>query len=294
MNYETFKKETVNAFTKAFPDDEVVEKKINKPNVVLDAIIVSTAGKKVSPTVYINDMFSRFEAENIELEEFLANEINRYENLEIPEFTDFADLCNLMLDLSRVTMELINSSNNENLLKDVVHRSFNDLSIIYRWVADSSAGGMASAIITNAMLERFGITEEELYVAAIKNSEDNIFIMSIEEQIVETMGVPRETLPDVPACETMWVMSNQNKLFGAIAMLHSNKLMKLANKLNSDLYILPSSIHEILCVSAEKFFEVDKLREMVQEVNDTEVAKDELLSYCVYKFSRDTKTVTIA
>lgn len=56
--------------------------------------------------------------------------------------------------------------------------------------------------------------------------------------------------------------------------------------LESDLYILPSSVHEVLAVSTE-LTEPEELAQMVAEVNMQKVALEERLSNQVYHYDKD-------
>lgn len=48
---------------------------------------------------------------------------------------------------------------------------------------------------------------------------------------------------------------------------------------------MPSSIHEVLVVPASSMNATD-LKQMVREVNDTEVSEQEILGYSVYRYNR--------
>ena len=45
-----------------------------------------------------------------------------------------------------------------------------DLSVIYRFAAEDSEGGINSFVITDRIAEEFQLTEEELYLEAEKNT----------------------------------------------------------------------------------------------------------------------------
>ena len=76
-------------------------------------------------------------------------------------------------------------------------------------------------------------------------------------------------------------------------MLFAGEFSGLAQELGSDLYILPSSIHEILLlpVSAGK---PEELAEIVKEVNRTQVQPEERLSDSVYLYDRKSGEIRIA
>lgn len=80
---------------------------------------------------------------------------------------------------------------------------------------------------------------------------------------------------------------------GANIMLYKEYLEIAAEKMNGDFYILPSSIHELLAVPVSTA-EIEKLRQMVKEVNDNEVAPEEILGYEVYRYNRETGEVEVA
>ncbi len=58
-------------------------------------------------------------------------------------------------------------------------------------------------------------------------------------------GMPEEIaemmIREVPPEQTLWIISNYRGIDGAVSMLYENELHELAENLESDLYILPSS-----------------------------------------------------
>lgn len=91
----------------------------------------------------------------------------------------------------------------------------------------------------------------------------------------------------------MFVLSNKRKINGASIILYNEQLAQLSEKLNDDLLIMPSSIHEVLVVPASSMNATD-LKQMVREVNDTEVSEQEILGYSVYRYNRKTGAVEVA
>lgn len=102
-------------------------------------------------------------------------------------------------------------------------------------------------------------------------------------------------LENVPNLWKQYILTNTKKINGASSLLFNHVFREFANKVEDDLYILPSSIHEVLIVQARGYSsDLPELAAMVRDVNNTEVAVDEILSYSVYKYSRDTDTLDIA
>ena len=92
---------------------------------------------------------------------------------------------------------------------------------------------------------------------------------------------------------TMYILSNQKGINGASCLLYENILLDFANQIRSDLYILPSSIHEIILIPYQKETTLQALIEMVRDINCTQVAPEEVLSDSVYRFSREKNAIVM-
>lgn len=110
-------------------------------------------------------------------------------------------------------------------------------------------------------------------------------------------GMPEEIadmmIEEMPADKTMWVISNDRGINGAISMLYEDKLHNLAEELETDLYIMPSSVHEVIAVSAS-MGDPNELASMVAEINMDQVSLDERLSNQVYHYDKDLRKLTLA
>lgn len=63
----------------------------------------------------------------------------------------------------------------------------------------------------------------------------------------------------------------------------------IAEKVGGDFFVLPSSIHELLIVPKQEGMELSELEAMVQEVNATQVSREEKLSDHVYEYDAKEK-----
>ena len=84
----------------------------------------------------------------------------------------------------------------------------------------------------------------------------------------------------------MYVATNYEKLNGASVLLYPNLLRDFAEQIRSDFYILPSSIHEVIFVPESAGMDIEYMKTMVQEINVTQVADEEILSDNVYFYNR--------
>lgn len=305
MNYEIFKEVVAEKFMDYMPEQyqgmRLRVEPVNKVNKVLDGITLvgSGAGRSVSPTLYINHMYEHYlETEN--LQEVLQSAARRMDMAfkEMPEVGDV----NLESAKDNIVFQVINTLQNEDMLRDMPHREFQDLSIIYRWVVKVDENGIQSSAIRNNLAEQLGMNEEQLFMCAVENTR-RIFpptVKSMNDVIREMFisdGIPAEVadmmIGEMPEDKMMWVISNDRGINGAGSMLYEDNLHKLAMKLETDLYILPSSVHECIAVSTN-VGDPYELAEMVSEINMGQVALEDRLSNQVYHYDKDARRLTLA
>ena len=142
-------------------------------------------------------------------------------------------------------------------------------------------------------MEHWNVTKEQLYAAARANTPVLLpfHIYPIEELLEEMMPgeIPAELKGNIP----LYVLSNPSNLNGANALLFPEYIQDFAREKNCDLYILPSSIHEILLMPAESHISPSALTQMICQVNEKHVQKDEILSFHPYYYSRETEEITM-
>ena len=305
MNYEIFKEVVAEKFMDYMPEQyqgmRLRVEPVNKVNKVLDGITLvgSGAGRNVSPTLYINHMYEHYlETEN--LQEVLQSAARRMDMAfkEMPEVGDV----NLEGAKDNIVFQVINTLQNEDMLRDMPHREFQDLSIIYRWVVKVDENGIQSSAIRNNLAEQLGMNEEQLFKCAVENTR-RIFpptVKSMNDVIREMFisdGMPAEVadmmIGEMPEDKMMWVISNDRGINGAGSMLYEDNLHKLAMKFETDLYILPSSVHECIAVSTN-VGDPYELAEMVSEINMGQVALEDRLSNQVYHYDKDARRLTLA
>ena len=140
--------------------------------------------------------------------------------------------------------------------------------------------------IDNGMLKALNITLEELDEIAEKNMPRLAPRFLCENaDLLLAMGADVDSSPF-----TEYILTNTDAWDGAATMLYTNDIAMLAEKKGSDIYILPSSIHELILIPYEDI-DVDSLCEMVCEINHSQVKDSEILSDNVYQYSRKDKKI---
>lgn len=300
MNYENFKKIVVNKFKDYLPqmyqNMELYVEVVNKVNRKLDGIMLksNTEKIKVFPTLYINDMYLNY-LSNGNLEEVLqdaAKCMNR-------AFMEVSEVIDIDYDSVKdnIVFQLLNTLLNEEMLREIPHREFHDLSIIYRWIAKIDEFGIQSSIVYNNFAKELGMSEEQLFQYAVANTK-RIFPCTIRStnevmrDISENYGIMKEFI-EMPEDKMMWIISNERDFYGASSIIYEENLHNLAMKIGTDLYVLPSSIHECMVVSVD-MGDAYELAEVVYDINMDQVALEERLSNQVYYYDKDARIFTLA
>ena len=92
------------------------------------------------------------------------------------------------------------------------------------------------------------------------------------------MVLEAETVP-------MYVLTNRQRLNGACCILYQDVLKQVAGRLGDSLYILPSSIHEVIAIPASASGNPKELSQLVQEINIAEVAPEEIHNFCLLAYA---------
>ena len=190
-------------------------------------------------------------------------------------------------------VKLINTERNESLVKQSISKEFLDLSAVVRVILKMDKEGMASMALSKGDAEILGMTEEEIYAAALANTL-RLFppkLMNLGRYVEMSIG-GKLTLGEDEV--TTYILTNQKEVDGAIYFMSPEVVGAIAEALEDDLYILPSSVNEVLLVRASELEDgVDKLKEMVRDANETVVAEKDILSYNVYHYDKE-HGITIA
>lgn len=147
---------------------------------------------------------------------------------------------------------------------------------------------MGTYKITEELLNLWKISKEKLLMTAKLHGIQSYIIYPIsfdEPQFVS----PNDFKYDI--AEQMYAMSNTIHLYGSGIMFHKDILKTIADKVNEDLLIFPSSIHEIIITIYDNQ-NMTEVNAMIHDINITEISPDEVLSNHAYIFHKDTMEIT--
>ena len=262
----------------------------------MDGLVIMEKGKDIAPTIYL-DSFYEFYTNGENIKNIIRQIEVIYEQNKNNVTFDVNILKHFDTIKDKIVYKVVNYRSNEKLLEQVPHKRILDLAVVFYCLLDNEYGRSATALIYNNNLKNWNVTIDDVYKAALKNTPDLLHSkISSMAALFEKCGVNVDgeevDLKDyVPS--DMYVLTNESKLNGAACILYENVLYDFAQKLGADLYILPSSVHEVILLPKLSMFEKDELVNMVKEVNTEGVAADEVLSDHVYEYNRTERLITM-
>lgn len=175
--------------------------------------------------------------------------------------------------------------------EEICKRNFLDLEMYVRVMIDVEIAEGASMKITPDLLKHYGVTEDELFEAAANCTKPTTELVDITVLLAEMMQrmrmSPREVEAILGMSGLMTVISNKYRLNGASAICFLDTLKNVADMYETDLAILPSSVHECILVPVEETTNFRYMDAMIQEINATQVAPEDVLGNHAYRYIRD-------
>ncbi len=273
---------------KIIPADQKAEiSSIMKNNgITEDAVSIMEKGKNISPTIYLKEFYEYYK-EGAALEELAAEIVRRNNKYKLEESLDIGFFINYEKAQERIVFKLINRDKNRKLLENIPYVEYMDLVMVFYYLLYDETAGNATILIHNSHLKMWGISKEELYGKACENTPKLLpaAITGMREIIQQMMGEGANFEEPVEEDVPMYVMTNPMKMNGAATMAYPNAVKNFANAIGRNVYIIPSSVHEVILVP-ESGTEGGRLNEMVREVNESQVDPKEVLADHVYYYNR--------
>lgn len=256
---------------------------IKNNGIQLQGLYIKKKENQIAPTIYLDEYYEYYlKGENIdeiilrirEEYEWKISKVKRY-HFNLAKFEYVRD---------RIIYRLVNYEKNREILEECPYLKLYDLALTFRWVAHSDDIGISTALVTNQELEAWQISVNELLLAAKENTPRLFPVQMIDmDEMIQKTGID---ISDEESAIPMYIMTNIQEVNGASVLLYDNVLQAFAHKKQSDFYILPSSIHEVILVPFDRIDDPSELFSMVEDANKTVVELGDILSDSVYYYNR--------
>lgn len=183
-----------------------------------------------------------------------------------------------------------------------------EYNIIYKILLDRNAQNVNSVIITKELADRMSLDENRLHELAVKNTPElfpprlekleDIFaelkdIVKMEEvgEVIAEINMIRMS----PSLQNAFILSNEEGISGAAAMYYEDKkiLRDISEKLQKDLFILPSSIHEVIVLPDDGEHQAAELAQTIQKVNMSNEPPEYVLGCQPLHYDKNTNTLAV-
>ena len=290
-----FYDEIINAIREEIPEEirdmmEVDIREIVKANdTVLHGVVIKAPEQTIVPTIYIEDCIKQL-PEDFAMKDLAEAIISLYhvgmreapavESLSL-EFDDIKD---------KLVVQLAEVDRNRDRLKELAYKPLDNgmVMLAYVVVQEDERGSMRFAV-TKDIVEGQNYDIDKMFETAMKNNEpvlvdisDAIFSDGIEfaENLFDKEI--NDKLPD-----GMYTLTNSSTNLGAAALYYPDVQKRIGDMLQNSYYVLPSSIHEMMILPCSVNDNLEFLRKMVKEANETVVNPQEVLSDRVFMYDRE-------
>ena len=293
MNYETFLDRVTEDLSSYLPYHhgpieihKVDVEKIDAPS--YRGLSIGKQGSNISVTIPMEAFFEKIQrGQNyVSVVSDLAEKADR--QLADMPVIDSGTLSSYDSIRNHLMMELVGTKANREMLRNIPHTEIEDMSAIYRVKVDLGGDREASALVTNRMMNSFGITKEQLHADALMSAPatNPAMLRRMGDVLVEMTGMdPSDMIPSVEP--QLFVASTRDSDRGAACILYPGFLEAAKNVVGDQFFILPSSIHEMLLLPDNGAMSTAELKAMVTAINADVVDPDEILTDNVYHYDGD-------
>lgn len=319
MDYQEFQAKIAEEIKGYLPEkytDAVVRvEQITKNNgVTLDALQVMLQGEHMAPSIYLNEFYGQYQ-DGRSMENILAQIGKIRAECMMPAQKDVEVFQNFDQVKDKIIFRVIGADSNRDMLQKSPHRMENDMALVYRVLLDKGEEGTMSALVNGMLQKEWGVTEKELYDLALANTQREFpAVFRPMAEIMKEMMVKEFTGVDPASMDAetraffeemfsddmldaklpMYVLTNDRTSEGAAVLFYPEMKEQIAEKVGGDYFVLPSSVHEVLIVPDDGIIDFQELKNMVNEVNQTEVSPMDVLTGEVYFYDKEAHQLTVA
>lgn len=251
---------------------EITFMKLNKLNRgELHGCILRMSDAAAAPTFYLEDFMEAYE-NGMSAEDLAQGIIKCAMDVDpntMPRGINIEDYKSVN---TRLGLMVIGEERNRELLSEYVHEKVEDLAVMPAiYIQNGQRSGRIR--IKKEFLEMWGVTERTIMDDAIANAPK--LMPPIMRSLSEITGIKVE----IP----LYVITNQNFDDGAAVAFYPGFLDQAKARLGMDLFILPSSVNELIII-ADYGQDPKELRQLVHEINSTEVDPEDVLTSSVYRY----------
>ena len=249
----------------------------------LTALCIRSDKTNITPLIYIDSAYQNY-CHGASIENLALTIKQIYEqNSNLQQF-DTTIVTDWEKAKKTVCARLINVKRNTSYLAEKVTTPLDGTNLAYMYFIDIPIPKDGSVPINTSIFKGWNVSLEEMHEIACANTQ-RLYPACIQSMAATMEDLAGDTGIDfVPTDAAMYVVTNRQKIHGAISALYPDTIKRLQDALG-DYYLLPSSIHEMLAVPVSLAQSPEDLLHMVVSINHdgSVVRPEDILADNVYK-----------
>lgn len=196
---------------------------------------------------------------------------------------------------SRLFVRLINYDRNADILRDVVHKTLGDIVFTVYAIVDETEFGIVSTKVLKSMVKKWDKNEDDIFNEAIKNTyyltPPRIYKWEgvlCDESYAGESFMNDEDICDLDKSFSGNILSTTRKTNGAVAVFLPGVAERIAELLDSDFYMVFTSIHEVMIHSTGSGVDPKDLKLVLQDILRKVTPSSDYLTEKIYKYNRRT------
>lgn len=196
---------------------------------------------------------------------------------------------------SRLFVRLINYDRNADILRDVVHKTLGDIVFTVYAIVDENEFGIVSTKVLKSMVKKWDKNEDDIFNEAIKNTyyltPPRIYkweCVLCDESYAGESFMNDEDICDLDKSFSGNILSTTRKTNGAVAVFLPGVAERIAELLDSDFYMVFTSIHEVMIHSTGSGVDPKDLKLVLQDTLRKVTPSSDYLTEKIYKYNRRT------
>ena len=231
---------------------------------ILDGLQYSSDERRDHPVIYVNQYYKK-EMTEAELPELAYSLLQKLRTARVLNEDKILKLREFEFVKNFIYPKLLNESNNEELLENVPWVEWVDMAVVFCIRTPQDILPKATAVITTKLMVFWKVSVTELYQLSITN-------------------LRKEKISLIPAETGIWVLGKDVQKYGAAAIILPEVQSMCTEKIGTDFYMLPRSLHECIIIAGKVIMD-----DLMKYLKENPLKEDERLSDQVYYFDLEKK-----
>lgn len=304
MTIDEFRERVIDALPNYLPGvckSQIKQAVISRANnVVVNGIKISLLDTNLSLAVNLDLFYDKVMKEG-KLFNTTVKEIADYFRRRLSEPPlDLSSIYDYEKVKDKIVYKILNYRMNKEMLRDFPHMKCGDFAKVYMIELSDSMQESSGITIPNELFNDYGVSIEELDAVAhenmkrlcpmsfVSNSYEYSDLMNshtVKSMLADLYDMDENEITGVAygGVPSFCILSSERKVNGASLILENDVVDTIAKQFGNKFLVFFSSVHEaVITKFDEEYTKTEQYERMIQNINETMIPKEEVLSDKVY------------